>query len=179
MLFCIWLLLLSVTFLRLIHAVVYLSSSLHCITKYYSMCDDTRVHLSINLWVDICFVSSLWLLRAKAAINIQAKIYFGTYIFIFWGLTLRIGIAGYMFNCIRKCQTIFQSDYTTLQPAIPTIVYEVFYIPASIDVGNLFNFSHSGRCEMIPKFYFFLPRDMAEWKFWHILFACLFLRYIL
>lgn len=123
--------------------------------------------------MNVCFVSSLWLFRTKAAINIQAKIYFGTYTFIFGGLTLRIGIAGSMFNCVRKCQTIFLSDYLTLQPAIPTTVYEVFYAPASINVVNLFNFSHSGMCEMILSFISFYP-DTWQKESLEMHFACLF-----
>lgn len=57
-----------------------------------SQCDAIGVCSSIHLHVNIWFVSSLSLVKTKAAANIHAQVHLWTCIFISFELTLGLGI---------------------------------------------------------------------------------------
>lgn len=96
-----------------------------------SQCDAIDICSSTHLHMDIWYVSSLSLVRTKAAANIHAQVHLQTCIFISFGLTLRIGMFGYGFNYRRKCQIVFQSEHANLQSPTQGLCHASWWCPSS------------------------------------------------
>ena len=109
------------TFSRFIHTVAsipfYWWIIFHCM-------DIPHFYLSFNLLVNILLFFHILAILNNAAMGIHVQVFVWTYIFSSFGYTPRSGIAksyyNSMFNILRDCQTVFQSDCMifTFLPAI-------------------------------------------------------------
>ena len=86
--------------------------------------DIPHFYLSFNLLVNILLFFHILAILNNAAMGIHVQVFVWTYIFSSFGYTPRSGIAksyyNSMFNILRDCQTVFQSDCMifTFLPAI-------------------------------------------------------------
>ena len=71
-----------------------------------------------------------------------------------------------MFNFARNCQTVFQSDYTTLHSHQQGMTSSCCFTSGSaFDVIRVLGFSHSGKCVVVSYCCFNLQFSNEEW-FW-------------
>ena len=114
--FHVWLLPISVIFLRFISIVAWISTSLLYVNDYYSI-----------MWINIFFIHSFvdrylgcfhfLAIMNNAAMNIPEQIFVKTHFHFFW-IDPKSEVAGSygfsMFNILRRCQAGFQSECTIL-----------------------------------------------------------------
>ena len=116
MIFCVWLLSLSILFLRFTNVIACSSTSFFFFWWIIFQCDlAIFIHSSINGHLVFSFISSI---MNSAVVNICVQVFMWTYIFIFLGWILRSEIgrsySNTTFNIVRNCQTVFQIGCTML-----------------------------------------------------------------
>lgn len=60
---------------------------------------------------------------------------------------------GYIFNCIRNCQSIPQSGISVYILTRNVWDFQCSAVMPTFDIVSLFNFIHSGACETVPHCY--------------------------
>ena len=112
---CVWLLSLTIVFLRFTQVVARISSPLsllYCstVSTYHVLFFYSPVDGHLDSF-------SLLVMMNNAAINVHAQAFAWTYVFMSLGQTPRSGIAGlyskFMFNFLKDHQTVFQRSQTT------------------------------------------------------------------
>ena len=109
---CVWLLMFSIRFSRVIHIVACTSISFLFVTlNNIPLCGYTTLCLPMRQLLGICIVSAFWLLWINAAMSICAWFLYDYMSLIFLDKIPRRGTAGLCVNCMfdfmRSCQTLF------------------------------------------------------------------------
>ena len=112
---CCWLLSLTI-FSRFTHIIAYIST-LFLLINNIPFDGYTRFYLSVHQLMDICALSTLWLLRIILLWTCLHEFLYG-HVLISPKYILKSGIArscgNSVFNILRSCQTVFQSGYILL-----------------------------------------------------------------
>lgn len=147
-LFCVWLLLISKTFLRFTHVflcISYLSLFCCCVPISY-INTSLFIHYPDNGYLD-CFQ---FLVMNKVSRSSYANIYLDIDFHFFSYKYLNHKIQRYMFNVLRSCQTIFQWLYYFI---LPPTRYESSGYSTYAPTLILFHFTTSSGCGMVPHYF--------------------------
>ena len=105
-------------------------------------------HQLMDIWV----VSTFWLLWIMLLWTLL-QVSMWTYIFISLGYTPRSGISGSygnsMFNILRNCRTVFQSDCITLHSHQQCMRVSISLHPLWYLLSAFFNYSHPHGCGVV------------------------------